>query len=126
MENAKASGSPKKPPIQERLEEFARDHPTGVYVITQESEAAELLLLMAAAIRASETEISKPIELVGDSMDQHRKNYNKQQLLYVRQAANKFRRKAANGQAMEFCLEELTSAPLVFHGVTIDFQTTVH
>ena len=118
---APPSGSKKREqPLKSRLEEFARDHSTEPYPITTEKEAAEFLVLLSTVMRASEKTLSRPME-PAPGMEQFAKNYNKQQVLQIRKTANKFRRTASLGAALEFCREEFGHTPLEFHGIEITF-----
>ena len=123
MPNAPKSDSKKSATLQERLEAFAQLHPGKAFLIVTEQDASELLTLLAIAIRAAEKEISKPMELEGDEMDDWRKKYNAGELLRVRQAANKMLKaaRAGGGSAMAFCLEEFSHTPLEYLGITIVF-----
>lgn len=121
MGNAKKSESPKKLPIQERLEAFAALHPGEQYQIWSEQEAGELLMALSVTIRENEKSIAKPIELAGDSMDKHRRSYNNTQMRMVRQMANKMKRPVGNGTALTFCIAEFSHTPLEYYGIEIVF-----
>ena len=119
--SARPSGSRKREqPLKERLEEFAAAHSSGQYQITTEREAAAFLVLLSVVMKNKEVELSKPMEPV-PGMEKLAKNYNKQQILQIRKTANKFRRTASLGAALEFCREEFGHTPLEFHGIEITF-----
>ena len=117
--SAKRDGSSRKLPLQERLEAYIADNPGKAYQITTEEQAAELLIALAVTMKANVDTLAKPISPNGSQMV---KNYNKKQRLYVRQHANKMKRAAANGVALEYCRDYLSATPLEYAGCEIHFD----
>ena len=118
--NAKPFDSLGRIGIVGKLEEHALAHPDQVYTIFTEGEAREFLLCLALVMKDQARVLSKPlVPAPGSAFNP--KNFNRTQRNMVLQMANKFRRNAANGNALNFCLEELSHPVLEFKKVQITF-----
>lgn len=77
-------------------------------MISLETEAAELLMAMCEGVKIKSAQVK-----------------DKAERLQMLQIGNQFKRQAANGMAMEYCVTNFTEG-LEVHGVEIDFEPTIH
>ncbi len=104
MDSVKPAPSGVRLPIHERMMNYRNAHPDHEwYAITNELEAAEMLLVIAASLKATGYNLGNVADTAA-----------------VKDSARRYRRAAANGMAMAV-LKEISPdhSPLEFYGLKI-------